>query len=75
MKRAYFLLAFSTLGMNVCGQKTVDQKVAELLSKMTLEEKVGQMVQYSGFEYATGPSTSIRQPFWKRSKKERWVLC
>ncbi|PWN62892.1 beta-glucosidase BglX [Chryseobacterium viscerum] len=58
MKRAYFLLAFSTLGMNVYGQKTIDQKVAELLSKMTLEEKVGQMVQYSGFEYATGPQQS-----------------
>ncbi|PQA92912.1 beta-glucosidase [Chryseobacterium shigense] len=58
MKRVYFLLAFSALGMNAHGQKTVDQKVAELLSKMTLEEKVGQMVQYSGFEYATGPQQS-----------------
>src|SRR5690606_31550872 len=34
------------------------QKVSELLSKMTLEEKVGQLVQYSGFEYATGPQNS-----------------
>lgn len=58
MKRAYFLLACSALAINVYGQKTVDQKVAELLSKMTLEEKVGQMVQYSGFEYATGPQQS-----------------
>lgn len=40
------------------GQKTIDQKVSELLSKMTLEEKVGQLVQYSGFEYATGPQNS-----------------
>ncbi|WP_330746167.1 beta-glucosidase BglX [Chryseobacterium sp. CP-77] len=58
MKRVYFLLAFSALGLNAYGQKTIDQKVAELLSKMTLEEKVGQMVQYSGFEYATGPQQS-----------------
>jgi beta-glucosidase len=58
MKKVYFLLAFSALGMNAYGQKTIDQKVAELLSKMTLEEKVGQMVQYSGFEYATGPQKS-----------------
>lgn len=58
MKRVYFLLICSTLGMNGYSQKTVDQKVAELLSKMTLEEKVGQMVQYSGFEYATGPQQS-----------------
>lgn len=58
MKRVYFLLAISTFGMNAYAQKTVDQKVAELLSQMTLEEKVGQMVQYSGFEYATGPQNS-----------------
>lgn len=58
MKRVYFLLAFSAFGLNAYGQKTIDQKVAELLSKMTLEEKVGQMVQYSGFEYATGPQHS-----------------
>ncbi|MFZ4928215.1 glycoside hydrolase family 3 N-terminal domain-containing protein [Chryseobacterium sp. Mn2064] len=58
MKRVYFLLAISTFGINAYGQKTVDQKVAELLSQMSLEEKVGQMVQYSGFEYATGPQNS-----------------
>ncbi|WP_312076139.1 beta-glucosidase BglX [Chryseobacterium sp.] len=39
-------------------KKSVDEKVTELLSKMTLEEKVGQLVQYSGFEYATGPQNS-----------------
>jgi beta-glucosidase len=58
MKRVYFLLAMTTFGINVFGQKTIDQKVSELLSKMTLEEKVGQLVQYSGFEYATGPQNS-----------------
>lgn len=58
MKRVYFILAFTALGFNAFGQKTIDQKVSELLSKMTLEEKVGQLVQYSGFEYATGPQNS-----------------
>lgn len=58
MKKAYFLLALATFGMNAYGQKTIDQKVSELLSKMTLEEKVGQLVQYSGFVYATGPQNS-----------------
>ncbi|WEK70641.1 MAG: beta-glucosidase BglX [Candidatus Chryseobacterium colombiense] len=58
MKRIYFLLAFTAFGFNIFGQKTIDQKVTELLSKMTLEEKVGQLVQYSGFEYATGPQNS-----------------
>lgn len=58
MKRIYFLLAITAFGMNAFGQKTIDQKVSELLAKMTLEEKVGQLVQYSGFEYATGPQNS-----------------
>jgi len=58
MKRVYFLLAITAFGVNAFGQKTIDQKVSELLSKMTLEEKVGQLVQYSGFEYATGPQNS-----------------
>ncbi|MDQ1162281.1 beta-glucosidase [Chryseobacterium sp. SORGH_AS 447] len=58
MKRVCFLLAFTALGFQAFGQKTIDQKVSEILSKMTLEEKVGQLVQYSGFEYATGPQNS-----------------
>lgn len=58
MRKISFILLLSAFGMNAYGQKTVDQKVSELLSKMTLEEKVGQLVQYSGFEYATGPQNS-----------------
>ncbi len=58
MKKISFFLLLSAFGMHAYGQKTVDQKVSELLSKMTLEEKVGQLVQYSGFEYATGPQNS-----------------
>lgn len=69
MKRVYLLLAFSALGLNAYGQKTIDQKVAELLSKMTLEEKVGQMVQYSGFEYATGPQKSNSAAVLEEIKK------
>ncbi len=34
----------------------MDQFIEALLSKMTLEEKVGQMNQYSGFWEATGPA-------------------
>jgi len=69
MKKAYFLLAVAALGMNVHGQKTIDQKVADLLAKMTLEEKVGQMVQYSGFEYATGPQQSNSAAVLEEIKK------
>ena len=34
----------------------IDKKVDELLKKMTLEEKVGQMNQYNGFWEITGPA-------------------
>ncbi len=34
---------------------SIDIKVNELLSKMTLEEKIGQMNQYNGFWDVTGP--------------------
>ena len=35
---------------------SIDKKVDSLLNIMTLEEKIGQMNQYSGFYDATGPS-------------------
>jgi len=35
--------------------KTIANKVEDLLSKMTIEEKVGQMNQYNGFWDTTGP--------------------
>lgn len=37
---------------------SINDKVASLLSKMTLEEKIGQMNQYNGFWDFTGPSPS-----------------
>ena len=36
--------------------RSLDQKVETLLSKMTLEEKIGQMNQYNGFWDFTGPA-------------------
>jgi beta-glucosidase len=38
-------------------QQTIDQKVEILLKKMTLEEKIGQLNQYTGDNAATGPIT------------------
>ncbi len=35
--------------------ETINEKVNQLLSKMTIEEKVGQMNQYNGFWDVTGP--------------------
>lgn len=37
--------------------KSIDQRVNELLAKMTLDEKVGQLNQYSGDNTVTGPLT------------------
>ncbi|WP_345951701.1 MULTISPECIES: glycoside hydrolase family 3 N-terminal domain-containing protein [unclassified Mucilaginibacter] len=36
----------------------IDQKVEELLAKMTLDEKIGQLNQYTGDRLATGPVTA-----------------
>ncbi|RKS02695.1 beta-glucosidase BglX [Flavobacterium sp. 102] len=52
---ATFFLATSLLGYSQ--QKTIDQKVEELLKKMTLEEKIGQLNQYTGDNTVTGPLT------------------
>lgn len=58
-----FLVVIAILVLNACNkqsseikQDAIGQKVNELLAKMTIEEKVGQMVQYSGFYDATGPA-------------------
>jgi beta-glucosidase len=51
MKTSLMILLFGMMlyaaspGSNEVTRKTIDAKVAELLSKMTLEEKVGQMTQ------------------------------
>ncbi len=37
---------------------TIDEKVDQLISMMTLEEKIGQMNQYNGFWDVTGPAPS-----------------
>ncbi|HEU5078906.1 MAG TPA: glycoside hydrolase family 3 N-terminal domain-containing protein [Opitutaceae bacterium] len=39
------------------GDARLDAKVADLLSQMTLEEKVGQLVQHSSDDHPTGPAT------------------
>ncbi|WP_333599703.1 beta-glucosidase BglX [Flavobacterium sp.] len=52
---AIVFLTSSFLGFSQ--QKTIDQKVDALLKKMTLEEKIGQLNQYSGDNTITGPLT------------------
>jgi len=38
-------------------EKTIDRKIESLLKRMTIEEKIGQLTQYSGDWKATGPVT------------------
>lgn len=49
------LLLLSVTGFSQ--QKSIDQRVNELLAKMTLEEKIGQLNQYTGDHAVTGPLT------------------
>ena len=51
-----YLLFFSSL-LCFSQQKTIDEKVNALLKKMTIEEKIGQLNQYTGDNAATGPIT------------------
>ena len=66
MKRTKLFIAtiVGVLLMSACANNqeeklySLDDRVKKLLSQMTLEEKVGQMVQYNGFFDATGPAPS-----------------
>ncbi|MFT4970064.1 MAG: beta-glucosidase, partial [Chitinophagales bacterium] len=50
------LIALNTEVNRYIETDSLDIKVADLLAKMTLEEKIGQMNQYNGFWNVTGPS-------------------
>src|SRR6187431_2885684 len=50
-------LAFVFVSIFAFSQQTIDQKVDALLKQMTLEEKIGQLNQYTGDNTATGPIT------------------
>jgi beta-glucosidase len=57
MKKLTTLLFLAVTILSVAQQKTIDQKVNTLLKQMTLEEKIGQLNQYTGDNQATGPIT------------------
>lgn len=57
MKKILLSLFLAGLGITISAQKSIDQKVTELMAKMTLEEKIGQLNQYNDDITATGPIT------------------
>ncbi|HLA56363.1 MAG TPA: glycoside hydrolase family 3 N-terminal domain-containing protein [Flavobacterium sp.] len=57
MKNHLSILFLLIAASGISQQKSIDQKVNELLEKMTLDEKVGQLNQYSGDNTVTGPLT------------------
>lgn len=56
-KIAYCFIILTSSISGFSQYKTIDQKVDALLKKMTLEEKIGQLNQYSGDNTVTGPLT------------------
>jgi beta-glucosidase len=57
MKIYLSILFLLIAASGIAQQKSVDQRVNELLEKMTLDEKIGQLNQYSGDNTVTGPLT------------------
>ena len=56
MKKIFFSLLLLYVGNQFSAQKSIDQKVSDLISKMTIEEKAGQLSQLnSDWENLTGP--------------------
>ncbi|WP_324690737.1 beta-glucosidase BglX [Flavobacterium cheonhonense] len=57
MKKLLTVLFLVTGFIGFAQQKSIDQRVDELMKKMTLEEKIGQLNQYTGDNTVTGPLT------------------
>lgn len=57
MKKIVTTTLLLTCFITFSQQKTIGQKVDALLNRMTLEEKIGQLNQYTGDNAATGPIT------------------
>ena len=69
MKKIITLILLTVSFYGLAQQETIDQKVNTLLKKMTIEEKIGQLNQYTGDNSATGPIT-INLVLEEKSKKK-----
>ena len=70
MKKIIFAIFLcSTLLLASSKDNTIEQKIDSLLTLMTLDEKIGQLTQYSG-NYETGPSAgTVKNEFQKLVKE------
>ncbi|NDV82078.1 beta-glucosidase BglX [Bacteroides sp. 51] len=79
MKKKYINIVFLALALIACScggsakwssyskNKTIEERVDSLLALMTLEEKIGQMTQYSGRGDITGPAINDDiEPYLKK---------
>jgi beta-glucosidase len=57
MKKKLSILFFTVFSFAFAQNNNIDQKVENLLKQMTLEEKIGQLNQYTGDNTITGPLT------------------
>jgi beta-glucosidase len=80
MKKVTLLLLVASVFMGACKKSTpglskedaaIENKIDNLLSQMTLEEKIGQMVQYSGSSAITGPLKA--RPDQVEDMKKGWI--
>ena len=81
MLKNYILPLFATILMfvsgsqkvqsqnTVSGAELIEKKVDSVLALMTLQEKIGQMVQYNGSWDLTGPATDVSS----KEKKKRLI--
>ena len=61
------------IGVNYQVEGPYSEKVDSVLKLMTLEEKIGQMNQYSSDQQATGPSR--KDSTWNKYVREEWGPC
>ena len=54
--KVFLMILLSAICAKATAQDNIEKRVNDLLSKMTLEEKIGQMNQYTGFWEVTGPA-------------------
>src|SRR5690606_35995665 len=71
-RRFGILILLISLSINAIAQKkTIEQRVDSLLKLMTLQEKIGQLNQYSG-KQVTGPESKVKTDL-RSDIKNGWV--